>query len=370
MFSSNSPISAENESRELSTLATFIAHIERLQDQVRQQEGQIAELQSEKDALQQKYDQLQRDNDATNLQMDIQNQLVKRTRRTDAQIEQLRTAVLDREAIISEKAKLCRAIERQLELHKLLLQAQIRRNATLTMHTALDNDALPELSSIAARADVDKWIERLQQRLRKDKSADKGHNSGDASESLVADLRREIDFYVREIIYYKLDIRGYKSDLKKLNRITSQLAGYGSRGSDLDSETSSIKRVVTPNLSGSAGTTPELGSAVEPTHGALDAIAQAISDNRPITPPSMGPPGGSNTSSTRNVRTPSKKSDIRRLDMQLPMTPQSPTSESDLGNTAKRAKTHKKPGSYSGISPDRRKPTVCEPVMSTSIIAI
>lgn len=368
MFSSSSPVSAENESRELSTLATFISHIERLQDQVRQQETQIDQLQNEKDELAQKHDQLQRDHEATNLQMDIQNQLVKKTRRTDARIEQLRTAVLDREAIISEKAKSSRAIERQLELHKLLLQAQIRRNATLTIHTAVDNAALPELSSIAARADVDKWIERLQQRLKRDKGADQGPRSDDPNEDLIADLRREIDFYVREIIYYKLDIRGYKSDLKKLNRITSQLAGFGSRGSDLDSETSSIKRVVTPNLASSAGTTPELGSAVEPTHGTLGAIAQAISSNRPVTPPTMGPSGTSNTSA-RNVRTPSKKSDARRLDMQLPMTPQSPTSESDLVNNVQITKTHTAPRS-SKFSQGHRKPIVCEPMMSSSIIAI
>lgn len=363
MFSSNSPISAENESRELSTLATFIAHIERLQDQVRQQEKQIAELESEKCELQQKYDQLQRDHDTTNLHMDIQNELVKKTRRTDAHIEQLRTAVVDREAIISEKAKSCRATERQLELHKLLLQAQIRRNATLTMHTALENDPLPELSSLAARADVDKWIERLQQRLRKDKRTNRSQISNDPNEVLIADLRHEIDFYVREIIYYKLDIRGYKSDLKKLNRITSQLAGCGSRASDLDSETSSIKRVVTPNLASSAGT-PELGSAVESTHGALGAITQAIPDNRPMTPPSA------NTSSTRNMRTPSKKGEVRRLDMQLPMTPQSPTSEADLANTAAFNNSHTTSRSRSNFSPERRKPTVCEPMMSPSIIAI
>lgn len=350
VFSSNSPISAENESRELSTLATFIAHIERLQDQVRQQEKQIAELESEKCELQQKYDQLQRDHDTTNLHMDIQNELVKKTRRTDAHIEQLRTAVVDREAIISEKAKSCRATERQLELHKLLLQAQIRRNATLTMHTALENDPLPELSSLAARADVDKWIERLQQRLRKDKRTNRSQISNDPNEVLIADLRHEIDFYVREIIYYKLDIRGYKSDLKKLNRITSQLAGCGSRASDLDSETSSIKRVVTPNLASSAGT-PELGSAVESTHGALGAITQAIPDNRPMTPPSA------NTSSTRNMRTPSKKGEVRRLDMQLPMTPQSPTSEADLANTAAFNNSHTTSRSRSNFSPERRKPT-------------
>ncbi|KAH7394030.1 hypothetical protein DE146DRAFT_616609 [Phaeosphaeria sp. MPI-PUGE-AT-0046c] len=351
VFSSSSPVSAENESRELSTLATFVSHIERLQDQVRQQEKQVAELESEKAELQRRYDQLQRDHETTNLQMEIQNELIKKTRRTDAHIEQLRTAVLDREAIIREKAKSCRAVERQLELHKLLLQAQIRRNATLTIYNALENDPLPDLGSLTARADVDAWIERLQQRLKKDKRTNQIRISNDPKEALITDLRQEIDFYVREIIYYKLDIRGYKSDLKKLNRITSQLAGYGSRASDLDSETSSIKRVVTPNLASSVGT-PELGSAVEPTHGALGAIAQAISDNRPITPPTA-----SNTSSTRTMRTPSKTSDVRRLDMQLPMTPQSPTSEAELANTTAFNSTHTTSRSHSNFSPKRRKPT-------------
>ncbi|EAT78122.2 hypothetical protein SNOG_14582 [Parastagonospora nodorum SN15] len=122
-----------------------------------------------------------------------------------------------------------RALERQLEYHKLLLQAQIRRHATMTLHAATSDNPLPELSKLTKREDIDRWIEQLQERLKKEKLMAIEHRTLDPIEARVADLRQEIDFYVREIIYYKLDIRGYKGDIRKLKKVTAQLSSFASR---------------------------------------------------------------------------------------------------------------------------------------------
>ncbi|KAF1355728.1 hypothetical protein EJ07DRAFT_131691, partial [Lizonia empirigonia] len=126
----------------------------------------------------------------------------------------------------TSKEKLVRDVERQLEHHKLLLQAEIRKHATMARYLADESNPLPDLSALVTKKDIDRWIQKLNQRLRKAKPMSPAKRPSTAVEAHIEDLRNEIDFYVREIIYYKLDIRGYKSDIKKLNRITAQLGSY------------------------------------------------------------------------------------------------------------------------------------------------
>lgn len=326
VFSSGSPISPEKESQDLSTLATFVSHIERLQDQVRQKDAEVQDLERSREELQQSHDQIEREQRALNLQMEIQNQLLKKTRRTDEYIEQLRAAILDREAIISEKDKSVRALERQLEYHKLLLQAQIRRHATMTLHAATTSDnPLPELSKLTKREDIDRWIEQLQERLKKEKPMVMENRTLDPTEARVADLRQEIDFYVREIIYYKLDIRGYKGDIRKLKKVTAQLSSFASRASDLDSDTSSLRPAATP------AATPELTSSDSRAISKPSYKAHPIS--RPITPPPSEPVSASKSSyGGSDVKSTGKRVPSHR-DLQTPRTPQTPTRKVDRGNT-------------------------------------
>ncbi|KAH7095175.1 hypothetical protein FB567DRAFT_21922 [Paraphoma chrysanthemicola] len=291
VFSSDSPVSPDG-AQETSTLAAFVAHIERLQDQVRQKDATISELELGREQLLQRQDQLERDQKSLGLQMDIQNDLMRKTGQSDTHIHELRTAVIDRETIIDEKEKSVRLLKKQLEHHKLLLHAQIRRNATLTLHAATEQDALPDLSTLAKRKDIDKWVEELQVRLRKEKELSRSNVTSDSREATLIDLRDEIDFYVREIILYKLDIRGYKSDIKKLKRITAQMSSYGSRVSDLDSETSSLRPAATPNQAPFSPFTPELGSSDVPSPSLPDSIPRTATTGAPA----------SATDSSRNPR--------------------------------------------------------------------
>jgi DNA repair exonuclease SbcCD ATPase subunit len=330
IFSASSPLSPENESQELSTLAAFISHIEGLQDEVRQKDMQISELEKEREQFRKKQDHFEQEQNAMNLQMDIQNKLLMKTRQTDTHIEQLRAAIIDREAIINEKEKSIRDIGRQLEHYKLLLQAQIRRYATMMLHGTGTDNTLPDLNTLAARADIDSWIEKLHERLEKEKSSSSGKRPLDPQEAQIANLRREIDFYVREIIYYKLDIRGYKSDIKKLKRATAQLGTYGSRASDLESDTSSLRPAVTPNN-----------------------FSEAIPINRPLTPPPSGSAIAANSRVARgitNERTP------RHLNLQFPITPRTPNHANEVGHMQPDSSSH----SAVRHSPERRKPTVRE----------
>jgi hypothetical protein len=332
-FSPSSPLSPENESQDLSTLAAFISHIEGLQDEVRHKDMQILELEKDREQFRKKQDHFLQEQNATSLQMGIQNKLLMKTRQNDEHIEQLRAAVIDREVIIGEKEKSIRDIGRQQEHYKLLLQAQIRRYATMTLHASGTDDALPELNTLASRADIDSWIEKLQERLEKERSSINGKKPLDPREAQIANLRREIDFYVREIIYYKLDIRGYKSDIKKLKKVTTQLASYGSRAMDFESDTSSLTQAVTPN-----------------------SYSEAIQVDRPLTPPPSGSVIASVSSRVVRGISNSNNRMPRHLQLQFPATPQTPTFANEAGQMQPNTFSH----SVSRHSPKRRKSTVRE----------
>ncbi|KAH6637388.1 hypothetical protein C7974DRAFT_389411 [Boeremia exigua] len=262
----------------------FVTHVGQLQDEIRQKDSYIAELQSDSLHLRHVLDQMHRQCDEINLQLDIQNELLGKTKETDAHIEQLQSAVLDREAVIADKEKSVRTAERHLEHHKLLLQAEIRKNATTSRYFA-DNNKLPELTTLATKVDVDRWIQRLNQRLRKANPAGTIKEARTAAEVQIEDLRNEIDFYVREIIYYKLDIRGYKSDIKKLNKAMAQLGNYANRPSDLDSDTSSLRLAPTPNRARFLSTTPDFRGSGYPSPASAGPISTNIGSARDFTPP-------------------------------------------------------------------------------------
>ncbi|KAH7085521.1 hypothetical protein BKA63DRAFT_499767 [Paraphoma chrysanthemicola] len=340
VFSSDSPVSPDG-AQETSTLAAFVAHIERLQDQVRQKDATISGLEADREQLLQRQGQLERDQKALGLQMDIQNDLMRKTGQSDSHIHELRTAVMDRETIIDEKEKSVHLLKKQLEQHKLLLHAQIRRNATVTLHAATEQDALPDLSTLAKRKDIDKWVEGLQVRLRKEKGSSRSNMSIDSREATLIDLRDEIDFYVREIILYKLDIRGYKSDIKKLKRITAQMSSYGSRVSDLDSETSSLRPAATPNQAPFSPFTPELGSSDVPSPSLPDSIPRTAMTGAPAFA----------TDSSRNPRTdildPSSLRLMLQVDSQDREGPGLPNPAGDDGVKQGAAKAHHDPISNS-----------------------
>jgi hypothetical protein len=355
VFSSDTPISPANEIQEQSTLAAFVAHIERLQDQVRQKDAEISKLERAKL-------QFEQEQKAMALQMDIQNDLLKETRRTDSHIEQLHATVINREAIISEKEKSVRAIERQLEHHKLLLQAQIRRHAVTTLHTAVDSDPLPDLSTLATKADINRWIEKLQERLREERSITGGEGIYGPEEAHIANLRQEIDFYVREIIYYKLDIRGYKTDIKKLKKITNQLSSYGSRASDLESDTSSLRPVTTPSQPRYTPVTPDLGISYVPSPILTGPISKAVSMNRPLTPP---PSGSANLTTILNIAEKPRsmtKRVLPRLDCHVPQTPRTPDDREGCNSTHESEHVDPRilPHATAGLLAEERNPTVCE----------
>lgn len=356
VFSSDSPTaSQETESQELSTLAAFIAHIERLQDQVRQKDHHIAELEEDLAALRTQHGHLEQERTEAALKLDIQHELLRKTKQTDAHVEQLRTAIIDREAIIGEKEKSIRAIERQLEYHQMLLQAEIRKHATMKLHTSIEDDPLPELTSLTSKADVDKWINQLKQRLRREQPMSEPGESANETEAQAESLQQEIDFYIREIIYYKLDIKGYKSDIRKLKRITAQLGSYGSRASDLESDTSSLKPANTPSRSRFISTTPELGASGPTSPVCRGPVSNVESGARPSTPPPSG------YSPVDQVK-PTYKRIPQQLNIQVPMTPQTPIREGDynFANKVDDLDPGISPRSVVRLSPERRKPTVCD----------
>jgi hypothetical protein len=257
IFSGTSPVNQEIDAHENATLAAFVAHIERLQDQVREKDVYITELEDDRALLQQR-----------------QDDLLRRKRRTDTHIERLRTAIINREAMIGERENIILAVERQLEYHRLLLQAEIRRNSAIKLYLAAEDDSLPELTSLAKREDIDKWISKLNERLEREYSSGELGTPADTPEARMEHLSKEINFYVREIVYFKLDIKGYKSDIRKLKR-TVQLG-------DNDSEASSLRPAATPTLFTCA--TPNIGAFNTTSSTQDDLVITSASCARSVTP--------------------------------------------------------------------------------------
>jgi hypothetical protein len=306
-----------------STASEYIAHIEQLEDDIGQKDAYIADLEGDSNLLRQMLEQVNHQCDEINLQLEIQDELLRKSKETDVQFEQLRTAVLEREAVISEKEKSVRAVERQLEHHKLLLQAEIRKHATTSRYLTDEANPLPDMTALATKKDIDRWIQKLNQRLRKAKPMTPVKAPMTETEALFEDLRNEIDFYVREIIYYKLDIRGYKSDIKKLNKITAQLGSYGNRASDLESDTSSLRPAPTPSRTRFLAATPEMKSSRHPSPALTSNVTANVGSSRALTPPLSSGAGSLKNSPTQESQ--HGKYAYEEAASRVPILPQTPT---------------------------------------------
>lgn len=354
VFSSDSPI-VINEGQDSTTLGAFVSHIERLQEEVRQKDARIADLEKMCEDHQRTYALLDREQREMSLQADIQEELLKRAKQAESHIAELRAAILERESTIQEKEKEVRMAERQLDYHKLLLHAEVRKHATMSLFSGKPVEPLPDLASVASKEDVDKWVARLQARLKKEKTggARSAPNRPEDMATVVKDLRQEIDFYVREIIYYKLDIKGYKSDIKKLKNITARM-GTHSRASDVESPTPSqcpssytpVRARATRGTSTPSPATMWNRPAVTP-----------VTDGRTVTP-NAGAILTPDPSPADTV-----KPMFANFDPSLqhtPMTPQTPTQKNgfNIANDRDQTETGVSPRSVVKLSPERRKPTV------------
>ncbi|KAF2444052.1 hypothetical protein P171DRAFT_473245 [Karstenula rhodostoma CBS 690.94] len=356
VFANDSPISQSDQ--EPTTLSGFISHIERLQEQVRVKDMQIAELDADNKQLRVRYNRLRNEHRDLDLQSDVQDQLLKKAKQNEIHIEELRTAIIKREAMIGEKSKVLQQTERQLSHHKLLLEAEIRRHANLTLLADAEGNPLPELTSLASKEDIDRWVERLQKQLNKDKSERNGRKAG--NESTTEALRRENDFYIREIIYYKLDCRGYKADIKKLKKIAAQMGGHDSRPGDVESPEPSVsKSAETPAPTQLLSVGSILGASTSPSPVSTGPISLTIPLTQRMTPPpSELTPAPSPTDKIKRT--------IKRvplpLDINMPLTPRTPTMKADnLANEADNMNPGISPRSVARLSPERRKPTPPSP---------
>jgi hypothetical protein len=281
----------------------------------------IFNLQADREQLQQRHGELERERDGANLELEIQESLMGRAQEMDRHVEQLRTAIIDREAIIGEKERAICAVEKQLEHHKLLLQVEIRKHAAMIRHDFIKQEPLPELSTLAKQKDINRWVQKLNQRLKSEKPVNEVSKPLDTVEAQVQDLQEEIDFYVREIIYYKLDIRGYKSDIKELKRIAGELGNSGGKLSDWGSDTSSQRPTTAASYVHCPSTTPELGSTQMPPTG----FGSSSMSGRPATPPQLPVSGSTITPrhSPVDPTQPTKDYFATQPGQKAPMTPQS-----------------------------------------------
>ncbi|EMD97439.1 hypothetical protein COCHEDRAFT_1124954, partial [Bipolaris maydis C5] len=241
-------LGSENPALDAST-----SEIEQLQAQFAEKNVYVAELEMKREELQRKINQLEQEHKRMAVQSDLQDELLKETRASDKLIEQLRNAVINRESTIMENEEAIHTLTRQLEYHKILLQAEIRQHTAMKLFVAEEEQPLPELRSLAKGADIDCWIEKLHERLKRERPNDEDIATVDTPEAKIERLRREIDFYVREIILFKLDIKGYRSDIRKLKEMAANKGSFEESG-DIREKTSAAS----PVRSTFAPVTPEL----------------------------------------------------------------------------------------------------------------
>lgn len=229
------------------------SEIEQLQAQVAEKNVYVAELEAKREELQRKLNQLEQEHKRVAVQSDLQYELLKETRVSDKLIEQLRNSVINRESTIMENEEAIHTLMRQLEYHKVLLQAEIRQHTAMKLFVAEEEHPLPELRSLAKGADIDCWIEKLHERLKRERPHNEDEAVIDTPEAKVEKLRREIDFYVREIILFKLDIKGYRSNIRKLKEMAGNKGSFEESG-----DTREKASTASPVRSTFAPVTPEL----------------------------------------------------------------------------------------------------------------
>ena len=237
---------------------------------------------------------------------------------TDTYSAQLREQIVMREKVISDKEKMTQAVAKQLEHHKLLLQAEIRRHAKSTMAGFVQNEPLPDIAALASPEETDRWIERLHKRYRKqqaEKPAKKPEFAHEL-EAKVFDLKQEVEFYIREILYFKLDIKGYKHDIKKLQGKLDKAGGASAKVEREHGSTRTLKFSPSPEPELQPPQTPRRAPDANPANAA-DQMA-----------PGVSPRSAQRISSDRYRPTPPSPSQERSGDMatNFPLsTPAAPT---------------------------------------------
>jgi DNA repair exonuclease SbcCD ATPase subunit len=88
-----------------------------------------------------------------------------------------------------------------------LLLAEIRRTAVED-----HNREHPSSAILKQRIDLADAVEIARKRAK----AFLGNSAASESRPSVADLEKEIDYYLNDIVLYKLDVKGYKKDLRKV----------------------------------------------------------------------------------------------------------------------------------------------------------
>ncbi|KAI1541362.1 SUI1 Translation initiation factor 1 eIF-1 SUI1 [Pyrenophora tritici-repentis] len=342
---------ADVDSKENSVVAAIVARVERLQEEVREKNACIAELEEDREQLRQQCDQLRQENNKLSIHSDIQEDLLHKTTRTGTDVETLQEAINERDAIIAEKQKTIRVIARQLEYHKLLLQAEIRKHAAIKLYTSSKDDPLPDLTTLAKREDIDRWMRRLKERLARDRPRGEQDPLLDTPDAQLKSLQHEVDFYVREIILFKLDIKGYRSDIRKLRKMTEQMNGC-ERACDHDSDVSSLRPVAsTPVRSAFCTSSPEV-SGFNSSPPVVDTPSTATAKAECPTSPSLSSPSHDSCHATTPTNRLTRVM-TRPLELDIPTTLQE-LMEDDLGSGTTRVDSNLSPCSALPLSPDYR----------------
>ncbi|KAF2641355.1 hypothetical protein P280DRAFT_310434 [Massarina eburnea CBS 473.64] len=342
-------------------LAPFIARIERLQEQIHQDDLLKAERGATgSEASQQIYDRAARfrEIDTRNLRLkatiadlkDNSAELAQRLRQKDERNEQLQRSVEILQETL-EKRCVSRAkfdhLSRQLSYRSELLEKEIKKNATLSMRAHLQPHQ--DLLNLVTADEISRWLDQIESKLIQGTTKHKSGEGHDVSTKPDGqDLRNELDFLVREIIYYKLDVRHYKSDVKKLRKELATMQQQLRRSKTGDVESLHPP----PDSSSSPGRRDDDGVG-----GVEMAVSSVFSPGAVSIDPQNSP---------SKIDSPVGESDRKyipaNLDRKTSVRPMTPSpAVINVANRADNIDPGISPRSMLRLSPERRKPTPPSP---------
>ena len=189
-----------------SRIADMAFRLEDMQAQLEAKDEAIASLTAQTEQATVLTASLDNQNRELSERLDQRTPVVDRGEATDAVAREADAGVRERlEAALAERDK-----------YAMLLHAEIRR-------TAVDDHGRnhPSMPFLKKKIELDDAVRLVRERAKAylGKAAGEAEEGEEAGEerlrAKVADLEKEIDYYLNDIVLYKLDVKGYRKDLRK-----------------------------------------------------------------------------------------------------------------------------------------------------------
>ncbi|KIV99824.1 hypothetical protein, variant [Verruconis gallopava] len=258
-------------------------------------EAQTASLGEQLHIMREEQAKLSQSNDMLRSQSQKGNTSSKRLSQLQKQIEEI------------EKAR--HAAQVESERHLQLLKEQLRRNAV-----EVHKREHPASSLLEKKLNIEEAITevrlKFERRKAREQAGEFSDESGDTATDpavRIAQLEKEIEYHVKDIVLYKLDVKGYRKDLKRAKEKIAALTEAANAAT-----TASTATVVAENTNHQSPSPPSQ------EHGRPDMSRESSSTSVPQLSPSTTRDPGAASSDNESLG-PATPSITTALQVQLPV---------------------------------------------------